>query len=302
MSASIRPLSSLDIITSMQVQTDNPVTKNEGDQGHKNRLRIYFNRVFKSVRFWASTSIWINLDAKIEIKHIFYPLLMVMIVLLINAFTIFGPKPAMKDYQTSLPSSFITILIFSALYFYMLEYDWILFMEEKGKSTYKRPFMRLLVFFVVWYLTTTTQIILLCQEMIEQPDEIILLTPFFPLWPMTLLFLWFQLPSSKRSNTEFRKRYLWFTVYQIAWTTAFSMFRILEGVTKIIPDYYQPVMGFVWPIFRFGFAKFLNMIAKNANCEGNESKTKFAVATRVVAVHSLWIVILAGTSFNMLSH
>ena len=278
-----------------------PSEQNEDDQNHTEKSKPFSYRFLNTIQHLGRRSLLVDFKAKIETRHMYYALLILAVVLSINSYTVFGPKSATKEILISLPSNVITIFIFASLYFYMLHYDWVLFIEEKGISTYKNPFLRLLVTFAVWYLISTTFILLKYNNLMDISDDFIAFVPFHPTWIITLAFFWLQQPLINRSNLEFRKRFRWFAVYQVAWGISFIMYRALDTATKNIPITYQPIMALVWPFSRFVLAKFLNLIARKANREGNELRTKFAIATRVTTGHALWITIEIGSYFTTMT-
>ena len=219
-----------------------PSEQNEDDQNHNEKSKPFSYRFLNTIQHWGRRSLLVDFKAETKTRHMYYALLILAVVLFINSYTVFGPKPATEEIFIILPSNVITIFIFASLYFYLLHYDWVLFMEEKGISTYKYPFLRLLVTFAVWYLISTTFILLEYNNLMDISDDVISFVSYHPSWIITLAFLWFQQPSINRSNLEFRKRFRWFAVYQVAWGISFIMYRALDMATKNIPITYHKII------------------------------------------------------------
>ena len=82
--------------------------------------------------------------------------------------------------------------------------------------------------------------------------------------PLVYVTLWFRIPKSARKEKELKRRFVIFLVAQgwdflVAFMYAFTTLLFI-----IIPSDYQPILGFVCPLFREILLKIINFITYRA--------------------------------------
>ena len=83
-------------------------------------------------------------------------------------------------------------------------------------------------------------------------------------YPLMCATLWFRIPKSAREKKELKMRFVIFLVSQVfsvfvAWVYAFT-----TSLFILIPSYYQPILGFVSPLYREIILKILNFMTYKA--------------------------------------
>ena len=82
--------------------------------------------------------------------------------------------------------------------------------------------------------------------------------------PLVYATLWFRIPKSARKKKELKRRFVIFLVSKVydvfvAWVYAFT-----TSLFILIPSYYQPIIGFVSPLYRAILVKILNFMTYRA--------------------------------------
>ena len=83
-------------------------------------------------------------------------------------------------------------------------------------------------------------------------------------YPLMCAALWFRIPKRARKTKELKTRFVIFLVSQVfsvfvAWVYAFT-----TSVFILIPSNYQPILGFVSPLYRAIILKILNFVTYRA--------------------------------------
>ena len=84
-------------------------------------------------------------------------------------------------------------------------------------------------------------------------------------YPLMCAILWFRIQKNARKTKELKTRFVIFLVSQVfsvfvAWVYAFT-----TSVFILIPSYYQPILGFVSPLYRAIILKILNFLTYRAD-------------------------------------
>ena len=83
-------------------------------------------------------------------------------------------------------------------------------------------------------------------------------------YPLMCAILWFRIQKNARKTKELKTRFVIFLVSQVfsvfvAWVYAFT-----TSVFILIPSNYQPILGFVSPLYRAIILKILNFVTYRA--------------------------------------
>ena len=84
-------------------------------------------------------------------------------------------------------------------------------------------------------------------------------------YPLMCATLWFRIPKSARKEKELRRRFGIFLVVQVYDISVSLLYAsLIENLFIHIPSDYQPILGFVSPLYREILVKILNFITYRA--------------------------------------
>ena len=82
--------------------------------------------------------------------------------------------------------------------------------------------------------------------------------------PVSYVALWFMVPKSARKDKELKRRFVIFLVSRVYDLFVAYFYAWILNVFILIPSDYQPILGFVCPLFREILLKIINFITYRA--------------------------------------
>ena len=82
--------------------------------------------------------------------------------------------------------------------------------------------------------------------------------------PLVYATLWFRIPKSARKEKELKRRFVIFLVAQVWDFFVAFMYAFTTLLFIVIPPDYQPILGFICPLFREILLKIINFITYRA--------------------------------------
>ena len=107
-------------------------------------------------------------------------------------------------------------------------------------------------------------------------------------------FIWMRQPKSKRSDVQFRKRFIWFILFRIVAIVLVTLYGQVTSLFDIVKSMFQLPLAFVLLAMRYVMAKCWNKMVERARGD-NVSSAGFAVSSRVGCVHALFLMLVIGS-------
>ena len=108
------------------------------------------------------------------------------------------------------------------------------------------------------------------------------------------VFIWIRLPKSKTSDTQFRKRFIWFMLFRITSIIFILLYNRSAQFFDKFQSWYQAALVFVLLGIRYVFTICWSKIVDKA-CGDNGFSARFVVSCGVGCIHALFLMLMVGS-------
>ena len=112
------------------------------------------------------------------------------------------------------------------------------------------------------------------------------------------IFIWIRLPKSKTSDTQFRKRFIWFMLFRITAILFILLYNRSAQFFDKFQSWFQLALVFVLLGIRYVFTICLSKIVDKA-CGDNVFSARFVVSCGVGCIHALFLMLMVGSKAGM---